>query len=149
MPLVGGVVMAVMSVALFGVMFLDWYTIESVQIGRGVDVAGIPGFETKLTAWEAFDKLDVLLVLVSALGLGLALGVATLRTKVSEAATLRMLGIGGLVAGLLAAAAILIRIVDPPVNAPLEADAELGAFLGLAAAVGVAIGGALVAVKRG
>jgi hypothetical protein len=108
------------AVALLASLFLHWY-------GAGT-------FEA--TAWQAFDVLDVVLVLLMLVPLAL---VVTQATRESPAIPV-FFSITTFVAGVLAALLILYRIVNQP--GPNElVDVQAGAWLGLLAALVVAGGG--------
>ena len=108
------------GVALLAAMFLHWY--------------GAGPFE--LTAWQAFDVLDVVLALLALVPLGLVVTQATRRSPSIPVA----FSVLSTLAGLLAALLILYRIVNQPGPNDLV-EVQAGAWLGFVAAVVVAAGG--------
>ena len=108
------------AVALLGAMFLHWY--------------GAGPFE--VTAWQAFDVLDVVLVGLALVPLALVVTQATRRSPAIPVAFSVLTWGGGMVAALL----ILYRIVNQPGPNDLV-DVQAGAWLGLLAALVVAGGG--------
>jgi hypothetical protein len=108
------------GVALLAAMSLHWY--------------GAGPFE--LTAWQAFDVLDVVLALLALVPLGLVVTQATRRSPSIPVA----FSVLSTLAGMLAALLILYRIVNQPGPNDLV-EVQAGAWLGFAAAVVVAAGG--------
>ena len=108
------------GVALLAAMFLHWY--------------GDGPFE--LTAWQAFDVLDVVLALLALVPLGLVVTQATRRSPSIPVA----FSVLSTLAGMLAALLILYRIVNQPGPNDLV-EVQAGAWLGFVAAVVVAAGG--------
>jgi uncharacterized membrane protein len=108
------------GVALLAAMFLHWYGAGPVE----------------LTAWQAFDVLDVVLALLALVPLGLVVTQATRRSP-SIPVTFSVLST---LAGMLAALLILYRIVNQPGPNDLV-EVQAGAWLGFVAAVVVAAGG--------
>jgi prepilin signal peptidase PulO-like enzyme (type II secretory pathway) len=108
------------GVALLAAMFLHWY--------------GAGPFE--VTAWQAFDVLDILLALLALVPLGLVVTQATRRSPSIPVA----LSLLTTLAGMLAALLILYRVVNQP--GPNDVvEVEAGAWLGFVAAVVIAAGG--------
>lgn len=117
------------AVALLASMFLHWYGL-SASFGP-IDVGG-----AEATAWQAFDVLDIVLVLLALVPLTLVVMQAT---RLSPAIPV-FLSVMTVLAGVLAALLILIRLVDQP--GPNEiVDVQAGAWLGFMAAVIIAVGG--------
>ena len=115
------------GLALLASMFLHWY---------GLDLALLGGVAPEVTAWQAFDVLDVVLALLALVPLAL---VFTQATRPSPAIPV-FFSVMTLLAGLLAAVLILYRIVNQP--GPNEiVDVQAGAWLGLLAALVIAGGG--------
>jgi hypothetical protein len=108
------------GVALLAAMFLHWY--------------GVGPFEA--TAWQAFDVLDVVLVLLALVPFGL---VFTHATRLSPSIPVAF-SVCTIPAGALAALLILYRIVNQPGPNNLV-EVEAGAWLGFAAALVIAAGG--------
>ncbi len=112
------------GVALFVVMFLPWF-----------------GVDATVNAWEAFDFIDVVLMLAVISGVGMAaLAVAQSNVQLPVAASAITAGIG-----IVGALVVLYRIVDPVG----DADRKIGLYLGLIAAVAVAAGGWLAMQEEG
>jgi uncharacterized membrane protein len=108
------------GVALLAAMFLHWY--------------GAGPFE--VTAWQAFDVLDVVLALLALVPLGL---VVTHATRPSPSLPVAF-SVCTMLAGALAALLILYRIVNQP--GPNDVvEVEAGAWLGFVAAIVIASGG--------
>lgn len=118
------------GVALLASMFLHWYGLDLASFGPLGDV--VP----ELTAWQAFDVLDIVLALLALVPLAL---VFTQATRPSPAIPV-FFSVMTVLAGALAALLILYRIINQP--GPNEmVDVQLGAWLGLLAALVVAGGG--------
>jgi hypothetical protein len=113
-------IVALCAVLLFVDMFVSWYGQVS----------------TTLSAWRAFDVLDIYLLLVILAGLGLVVLKATQRAPaLPVAASVVVTALAGL-----AALLILYRIANQPGPNDLV-DVKIGAFLGLLLALGLAAGG--------
>ena len=108
------------GVALLAAMFLHWY-------GAG---------PLKTTAGQAFDVLDVVLLLLALVPLGLVVAQATRRSPSIPVAFSVLTALAGALAALL----ILYRILDQP-GANEVVDVQAGAWLGLLAALVIAAGG--------
>jgi uncharacterized membrane protein len=108
------------GVALLAAMFLHWY--------------GAGPFE--VTAWQAFDVLDVVLALLALVPLGL---VVTQATRSSPSIPVAF-SVFTMLAGALAALLILYRIVNQPGPNDLV-EVQAGAWLGFVAAGVIAAGG--------
>jgi hypothetical protein len=108
------------AVALLAALFLHWY--------------GAGPFEA--TAWQAFDVLDVVLVLLALVPIALVFTQATRRSPSIPVA----LSVFTTIAGGLAALLILYRIINQPGPNDLV-DVQLGAWLGLVASLVIAGGG--------
>jgi hypothetical protein len=111
------------ALALLAAMFLHWY---------GTDLR-IVTFE--VTAWQAFDVLDAVLVLLALVPLALVFTQATRRSPSIPVA----FSVLTAVAGVLAALLILYRIVNQPGPNDLI-SVEAGAYVGLLAGLGVFLG---------
>ncbi|MEZ0294748.1 MAG: hypothetical protein ACAH82_19610 [Solirubrobacteraceae bacterium] len=110
------------AVALVASLFLHWY---------GTEAGG-----AEVTAWQAFGILDVVLVLLALVAVALF---ATQATRSSPAIPV-FFSVMTIVAGLLAALLILLRIVFQPGENALV-SVQPGAWLGLVAAVLILVGG--------
>jgi hypothetical protein len=118
-------------------MFVHWY--------------GAKGFSGGADAWQAFDFIDVLLLVVGVAAIGLALlavGQADVGLPVAESAVVTGLGV-------LAVVLVLIRLIDPPeigvlaFGSALEMTRKIGVWLGLITSIGVAVGGYLAMQETG
>jgi hypothetical protein len=117
------------GVALIASLFLDWYG-ASVDVGEGFELR--VGF----SAWEAFDVLDVVLVLIGLLAIGLAVLQATRDSPAMPVGA----GVLTVVFGALAVLLVVYRLIDQP--GPNELiEVRTGAWVGLVAAIVIAIGG--------
>jgi uncharacterized membrane protein len=112
------------ALALLAAMFLHWY---------GTDLR-IVTFE--VTAWQAFDVLDAVLVLLALVPLALVFTQATRRSPSIPVAFSVLTALAGALAALL----ILYRIVNQPGPNDLV-EVQAGAWLGLLAALVIAAGG--------
>jgi uncharacterized membrane protein len=108
------------GVALVAAMFLHWYGAGPVEV----------------TAWQAFDVLDVVLALLALVPLGLVVTQATRRSPSIPVA----FSVLTTLAGGLAALLVLYRIVNQPGPNDLV-EVQAGAWLGFVAALVVAAGG--------
>lgn len=124
----GEMVAAASGVALFIIMFLPWY---GVDIGIGTD---------SLSAWSAFDFIDLLLFLVAvaAVAIPLARAYRALPRNLPLPPA-QIVAVAGAMATLL----VLFRIVELPFGdeAVVEISRKVGVFLGLIASLGIAFGG--------
>lgn len=126
---------AIGAVALFVLMFFDWYDV-SAGSGRLVGVGG------SVDAWEAFSVLDLYLLLTVMVAVGLAVAQATQRTPALPLAT-------AVIATVLAALAfllILLRLLDTPglgLPAGIDVTPTLWAWLSLPLTGVIAYGGFL------
>ena len=119
------------GLALVAAMFLHWYGLAAEVLATGGPARAI-----ELTAWQAFDVLDIVLTALALVPVALVLAQATRESPALPV----LLSVLTIVAGGLAALLILYRIVNQPgPNAAL--DVEPGAWLGLLAAVIVTAGG--------
>src|SRR5262245_18591985 len=117
----------VCGAALFVVMFLPWFGAPGA-IGEALEQVG--GVDTTLNAWQAFDFIDLVLMLAVISGVGLAvLAAAQPNLQLPVAASAITSGIG-----IIGAVFVLYRILDPVG----DLDREIGLYLGLAAVAGIA-----------
>jgi hypothetical protein len=121
----GELIAGISGLALFIIMFLDWFG------------AGIVG----ANAWESFQVIDLVLLLTAIVSVGLAAATAAAQTVALPVATSAITA--GL--GILSTLLVLYRIIDPP----FELTREFGVFLGLIACAGVAVGGWLSMQEEG
>jgi hypothetical protein len=122
------------AVLLFILMFFDWYSV-SVSVGAfGVSVGG--------SAWEAFDLLDIYLLIVILAAIGLAVLTATERTPAMPVT-------GAVIVTALAALGTILvvyRLIDTPIgDVPdgVDVSRTVWAFLGLIAVAAITYGGYL------
>jgi hypothetical protein len=118
------------ALLLFIDMFLKWYGFAGENIARAA------GFSTTISAWRAFDFIDILLFLVILVTLGLVATTATARTPALPVAGSVIVTALGIVAALF----VLYRIINQP--GPNDfVSASFGAYLGLLLCLGIALGG--------
>lgn len=119
------------AVLLFIVMFFPWF-------GTSVEAFGGAGLDARATAWQAFELIDIVLLLV----------VAATIVLVGMAAAGRPSGLpvetGTVITALGALALLLIfyRFLDTP----FDLDRRYGLYLGILAAAGIIVGGRLAMV---
>jgi uncharacterized membrane protein len=121
------------GVALLVVEFLPWYQPRGVPA-----VAGATPYATlgRLSAWEAFTVVDILLAVCALVAIALVIVTATARGPAKPVAFTVLTTLAGLLATLLA----LFRAVAPPQG---YLERCYGVWLGLAAAVLILVGGFL------
>ncbi len=113
---IGEWLMAATGVALFAVLFLDWYG----------PAGGAPG----LSAWEALTVFDLLLALLAVAAVATVPLVAVARTAAPGVAYEALVLLGGIVAVVLC----VVRLVDVPRDG---LSLEAGAWIGLAVVIGL------------
>jgi hypothetical protein len=113
---------ALAGVGLIVSLTLDWY--------------GARGRETGISGFAAFDVIDLLLVLVAAVGIALAIIQAT-RDRPALPAAAAVLTV---TAGILGALLVLYRIVNEP-GPDDVVEVRSGAYLGLLATAALTAGG--------
>jgi hypothetical protein len=124
-PITGRILSAAGAALLILALFMVWYHVD-----RDGNVT------TTSTGWETFPRLRIA-ILVGAL--------LTLATAV--VAQVRWVLIARTVLGLVLAALIMRRIIDPPDIAD-PVSAQLGVFIGFAGALAVALGGLVDTGRR-
>lgn len=117
---IGEWITGIASVALLGVMFLDWYESDAGSA----------------SAWEAFSVLDVLLAIAALMGIGVAVMAAV---HDSPAVSLAIAGLLITIATI-ATLAVIVRAIAVPDVGGEDADRALGLWVGLAASLAVAAG---------
>ncbi len=142
----GELIAAVAAVALLVIMFLTWFgePASSAQVpGTNVtfNLGNVPGVDTTLNAWQAFDFIDIVLLITIVVAIGLAVITATQTNVTMPVAGGAMLT--GL--GMLSTALVLYRIIDPPSGL----DRKYGIYLGLIAVVVITIGGWIAMQEEG
>ena len=129
------------AVLLFILMFFDWYSVS-------VDAGPFGGFAVGGSAWQAFDFLDIYLLIVVLAAIGLAFLTATER---SPALPVTMSVIVTALAAL-GTLLVLYRLIDTPIgDVPdgIDVGRTIWAFLGLIAIAGVTYGGYLSMREEG
>ena len=105
-------------------------------VSLGLDWYGVHGRETGISGFAAFDVIDLLLVLVAAMGIALAIAQATRdRPALPVAAAVLTVPVG-----ILGTLLVLYRIVNEPGPDELL-DVRAGAYLGLLATAALTAGG--------
>jgi hypothetical protein len=133
----GELIAAVSGIALFIVMFLSWFGAPDVVAGINIEAfeeqIEAAGGDTTISAWQAFDFIDLVLLvtIVVAVGLGVATAMSqTVNLPVAASAVTAGLGI-------LSTLLVLYRVIDPP----NDFDREFWLFVGLVLSAGIAAGG--------
>ena len=142
----GEMIAAVSAAALFIIMFFSWFGIPEANIqtpagGVQFDISSVPGVDTTANAWQAFDFIDIILLVTVVVAIGMFVISATqsnVNLPVAGSAITTGLGI-------LSTILVLYRIINPPG----DLDRKFGVFLGLIAAAGVAIGGWMAMQEEG
>lgn len=140
----GEMIAGVSGIALFIFMFFKWFGIDAPDVTLPQGVAGVE--VDSVTAWQAFDFIDVILLLavIAAVGLML-LSAAQANVNLPVAASAITAGLG-----ILATLLVLYRIIDPPeLAAGFDTTRKIGVFLGLIASAGIAVGGWLAMQEEG
>ena len=134
------------GVALFFFMFFSWYGIDagSLNIPAGVpqdiaqqaiDNAEAAGLDTTATAWQAFDFIDIILLIAVVVSVGYAVIGLTGSSPDLPVAGSAVTALVGAIAFVL----VLYRLIDPPGGDGV--GREIGVWLGLIATAGIAVGG--------
>jgi hypothetical protein len=134
------------AVALLIIMFLPWFGIDfggaADEVAEDLGFA-VPGVDASasLNAWEAFEFIDLVLLVTIVVAVGTAVATATAATvALPVAASAITTGLG-----LLSTLLIAYRLLDPPGGT----DRKFGVFLGLIAAAGIAWGGWMLMQEEG
>ena len=130
-PRLGDWTAGVSGIALLGSLFLPWYSVS----GDGCPAPPAPCGQSEVTAWEAFDALDLFLVVTAVFALGLLIVSLTQRAPAIPIAAAVLTSL----IGMAATVAVLVRLLAPPPAA--DGSGRELVWLGLAAAAGVAAGG--------
>ena len=137
----GELVAGASAVVLFLVMFFPWYGVEVGLLGGAAS--------ENANAWEAFDYIDIILLLVVLLAVAMAVA------RAADAMPAALPAPSGLIvagAGALAVLLILFRIVEIPGPGidieGVDVSREIGIFLGLIAALGITFGGYTASKER-
>jgi hypothetical protein len=141
----GELIAGVSGIALFVFMFFSWFGVDSpgeIQVPGGFQL----GVEGSVDAWEAFDFIDIVLLLAVVGGVGLmVLAAAQSNVQLPVAASAIAAGLG-----ILATLLVLYRVIDPPdIVEGLDTTRKVGVFLGLIASAGIAIGGWMAMQEEG
>jgi small-conductance mechanosensitive channel len=124
-PIVGRILSAAGAAVLILALFLVWYHVDRAN-----------GATTTSTGWETFPRLRIIILVGAVLTLATAL-VAQVRWVLLARTAL----------GLVLAALIMRRIIDPPdIDDPVSA--QFGVFCGFLAALAVALGGLVDTGRR-
>lgn len=140
----GEMIAGVSGIALFIFMFFKWFGVDAPDVGLPQGIGGVE--VASVTAWRAFDFIDVILLLavIAAVGLML-LSAAQANVNLPVAASAVTAGLG-----ILATLLVLYRIIDPPeLAAGFDTTRKIGVFLGLIASAGIAVGGWLAMQEEG
>ena len=124
----GALIAGISGALLFIVMFFSWFGAPETNVvtpAGEVDITGFAdaaGVDTTLSAWQAFDFIDLVLLAAVIVSVGL-LVMSAMGTSVNlpVAASAITTGVGAL-----ATLLVLYRLVDPP----FDTDREFGVFLG-------------------
>ncbi len=118
------------ALVLFITMFLSWFGAPDFA---GVDFEGVTGVDVSISAWQAFDFIDLLLLLTVISGIALAVIAAVASTPNMPVA------LSAITTGIAALSTlfVLYRVIDPP----FSLDREYGLFIGLIAVALVTAGG--------
>lgn len=131
----GELIAGISGVALFIFMFFSWFGVAGAGdvLDQAADIGIVIDLDTSANAWQAFDFIDLVLLLTVIVSVGFAIAAAAAKNV-----NLPVAG-GALTAGLgiIATLLVLYRIIDPP----FDAGREIGVWLGLIASAGVAFGG--------
>jgi hypothetical protein len=137
----GELIAGISGVALFIIMFLTWFELPEVAGGQLQGFVEAVGVDTSYSAWQAFDFIDLVLLLAVVAGVGLAvLAAAQSNVQLPVAASAVAAGLG-----ILATLLVLYRVIDPP----SEYDRAYGLYLGLIASAGIAVGGWMAMQEEG
>jgi hypothetical protein len=141
----GELIAGVAGLALFIIMFFSWFGAPEIEgAPAGLDIEGIAeaaGVDTTFNAWQAFDLIDIILLITVIAAVGLAVASAMARTvSLPVAASAVTAGLG-----ILSTLLIIYRLIDPP----SDLDREFGVFLGLIAAAAITYGGWLSMQEEG
>jgi hypothetical protein len=136
----GTVIAGVSGVLLFVFMFFSWFGVDvssAVPAGIPEDIANQAieesGIDTTANAWQAFDFIDLVLLLAVIASVGFAvIDLSGASVSLPVAGSAITAGIGA-IAFLL----VLYRLINPPD----DLGREIGVWLGLLATAGITYGG--------
>ncbi len=119
------------AIVLFIVMFFPWF-------GTSVEGFGGPGLDARVTAWQAFEVIDIILLVIVAAVVVLVASLAAERPLDISVETGTVITVLGAVAFLL----VFYRFL----STPFDLDRRYGLFLGLLSSAGIAVGGRMAMV---
>lgn len=140
----GELIAGISGVLLFIFMFFSWFGVPGFAgdvIDQAQDLGVAIDVDTTANAWQAFDFIDLVLLLAVIISVGFAIMSATGSNE-----NLPVAG-GALTAGIgiIATLLVLYRIIDPP----SDAGREIGVWLGLITSAGIAVGGWISMQEQG
>ncbi len=141
----GEMIAGISAVALFIIMFFNWFSAPEASFttptgGVQFDISDF-GVDTTVNAWQAFDFIDIVLLVTIIVAVGMfVIGATQSNVNLPVAGSAITAGLG-----ILATLLVLYRIINPPG----DFDREYGVFLGLIACAGIAIGGWLAMQEEG
>jgi hypothetical protein len=138
----GTLIAGVSGALLFIFMFFSWFGVDvesAIPAGIPEDIANQAveesGVDTTANAWQAFDVIDLVLLLAVIASVGFAIiDMSGASVSLPVAGSAVTAGIGA-IAFLL----VLYRLIDPPGGDGI--GREIGVWLGLLATAGIAYGG--------
>lgn len=137
----GELLSAVAALALLGLMSAVWF---EHPFAAGIDPDAI-GFETAPDAWGAFGLIDLVLLVTVAAAVSATVVTAagsTIRLPMNASAAVTLLG-------LVSAALLLYRIIDPIEIAGVSYRRNIPLFLGFGSTILIAAGGAMTMLSEG
>jgi hypothetical protein len=140
----GEMIAGISGFALFVFMFFNWFGVTTPGQIEGVPI--VVQAEGSVSAWEAFDFIDLVLLLavIAAVGL-LVLSASQASVNLPVAASAVTAGLG-----ILATLLVLYRVIDPPdIVEGLDVSRKIGVYLGLIASAGIAVGGWMAMQEEG
>ncbi len=131
----GELIAGISGVALFIFMFFSWFGVAGAGevLDQAADLGIVIDLDTSANAWQAFDFIDLVLLLTVIVSVGVAIATAMAKNVNLPVAGSALTAGLGIIATLL----VLYRIIDPP----FDAGREIGVWLGLIASAGIAFGG--------
>jgi hypothetical protein len=124
------------ALLLFIVMFFSWFGLPDSALTNAL---GSAGFDTTANAWQAFDFIDIVLLIT------VVVAVAAVIATASDTRIDFPLSTVVTVLGALSTILVLYRIIDPP----SDASRKLGVFLGFIFAAALTYGGWLAMQTEG
>jgi hypothetical protein len=124
------------AILLFIVMFFSWFGLPDSALTNAL---GSAGFDTTANAWQAFDFIDIVLLITVVVAIAAAVATAADQRVDFPLSTVVT------VLGALSTILVLYRIIDPP----SDASRKFGVFLGLIFAAALTYGGWLAMQSEG